>query len=184
MKGDFVSQLIEDIKSQLFHLCPVPMWIADVETEMFLEVNEAAIAYYGYSNEEFLSMNLNDICTNDSEKSSGKESPCIHIRKDGQLAYIREESRLFTFGGFTLRLTTIFEVRENIKIKLLNQKLRKIAWTYSHCLRAPMATIIALAELIKLEKCNKEKDKLLRYLTSSVCQLDQAVQETGNNGLF
>ena len=40
---------------------PQPMWIYDLESLAFLEVNSAAIHHYGYSREEFLSMTLKDI---------------------------------------------------------------------------------------------------------------------------
>lgn len=40
---------------------PQPMWIYDIETLAFLEVNNAAISHYGYSRDEFLSMTLKDI---------------------------------------------------------------------------------------------------------------------------
>jgi PAS domain S-box-containing protein len=45
----------------LFHGNPNPMWVFDIETLEFLEVNEAAIEHYGYSREEFLSMKLGNI---------------------------------------------------------------------------------------------------------------------------
>lgn len=38
-----------------------PMWVYDRETRKFLEVNDAAIAAYGFSRKEFLSMTLIDI---------------------------------------------------------------------------------------------------------------------------
>lgn len=38
-----------------------PMWIYDRETLAFLEVNEAAVAAYGFSRDEFLHMTLLDI---------------------------------------------------------------------------------------------------------------------------
>ena len=37
------------------------MWVFDAETLEFLAVNDAAIRHYGYSREEFLSMNIMDI---------------------------------------------------------------------------------------------------------------------------
>jgi PAS domain S-box-containing protein len=40
---------------------PVPMWVSDVDTCAFLEVNEAAVQNYGFSREEFLGMNTNSI---------------------------------------------------------------------------------------------------------------------------
>src|SRR5215831_12934176 len=40
---------------------PHPMWIYDRATLAFLEVNQAAIAAYGYRRDEFLSMTITDI---------------------------------------------------------------------------------------------------------------------------
>ena len=45
----------------LFQSNPNPMWVFDLESQSFLEVNEAAIQYYGYSREEFLKMTIGDI---------------------------------------------------------------------------------------------------------------------------
>jgi PAS domain S-box-containing protein len=45
----------------LFAGNPLPMWVYDLDTLRFLEVNEAAIKHYGYSREEFLSMTIADI---------------------------------------------------------------------------------------------------------------------------
>ncbi|PIQ29674.1 MAG: hypothetical protein COW63_11880, partial [Bacteroidetes bacterium CG18_big_fil_WC_8_21_14_2_50_41_14] len=51
------KELLESEKKYrlLFANNPQPMWIYDLETLAFLEVNRAAINHYGYSREEFLS---------------------------------------------------------------------------------------------------------------------------------
>lgn len=46
---------------QLFEANPLPMWIHDLESLKFLDVNTAAIAAYGYSRDEFMAMSLKDI---------------------------------------------------------------------------------------------------------------------------
>jgi PAS domain S-box-containing protein len=46
---------------ELFERNPQPMWVYDQETLAFLRVNDAAIAHYGYSREEFLAMTIRDI---------------------------------------------------------------------------------------------------------------------------
>jgi two-component system cell cycle sensor histidine kinase/response regulator CckA len=46
---------------ELFESNPLPMWVYDLETLGFLEVNAAAIKHYGYSYEEFLGMTIKDI---------------------------------------------------------------------------------------------------------------------------
>jgi len=45
----------------LFKNNPVPMWVYDLESLRFLAVNEAAVAHYGYSREQFLTMTVLDI---------------------------------------------------------------------------------------------------------------------------
>jgi diguanylate cyclase (GGDEF)-like protein/PAS domain S-box-containing protein len=45
----------------LFEGNPLPMWVFDVETLAFLAVNDAAVAHYGYSRDEFLAMTIADI---------------------------------------------------------------------------------------------------------------------------
>ncbi|MEO5719291.1 MAG: PAS domain S-box protein, partial [Chthoniobacterales bacterium] len=45
----------------LFEANPLPMWIYDLKTLAFLEINDAAISHYGYGREEFLSMTTAEI---------------------------------------------------------------------------------------------------------------------------
>jgi len=45
----------------LFDNSPAPMWVYDQETLAFLAVNRAAVEQYGYSQEEFLRMTIEDI---------------------------------------------------------------------------------------------------------------------------
>jgi PAS domain S-box-containing protein len=45
----------------LFVNNPLPMWVYDVETLRYLEVNIAAVEHYGYSRDEFLHMRIIDI---------------------------------------------------------------------------------------------------------------------------
>lgn len=60
-----------------------------------------------------------------------------------------------------------------------NKKLREIAWMQSHVLRAPLARILGLVELIKEEK-EAPKEELFYYLDNlvgSAGELDQVVHE-------
>ena len=45
----------------LFENNPMPMWVMDVTTFSFLDINEAAVKHYGYTRDEFLSMSALDI---------------------------------------------------------------------------------------------------------------------------
>ena len=44
-----------------FASSPYPMWVYDRETRAFLEVNDAAVAAYGFTREEFMKMTLLEI---------------------------------------------------------------------------------------------------------------------------
>lgn len=51
----------------LFQDNPNAMWIYDASTFHFLAVNDAAIAKYGYTREEFLGMKVTDISIDDKD---------------------------------------------------------------------------------------------------------------------
>ncbi len=46
---------------ELLESNPHQMWVYDLETVAFLAVNDAAVAHYGFSREEFLTMTIRDI---------------------------------------------------------------------------------------------------------------------------
>ncbi len=55
----------EDRYRQLFELSPLPTWLFDEDTLAFLAVNDAAIATYGWTREEFLAMSTTRIRPDD-----------------------------------------------------------------------------------------------------------------------
>ncbi|MEX0781781.1 MAG: ATP-binding protein [Dehalococcoidia bacterium] len=77
----------------LFDHNPQPMWVLDLASGEVLEVNEAAIARYGYSRDEFLQLNHLVIWADpvEAEQSMGlleaggvtRIGPVVHITKDG-----------------------------------------------------------------------------------------------------
>jgi PAS domain S-box-containing protein len=46
---------------ELFNVNPMPMWLYDVCSLAFIEVNDAAVAHYGFSRAEFQGMTIRDI---------------------------------------------------------------------------------------------------------------------------
>jgi len=57
----FAYEMAKTRYSDLFHLSPLPMWVYDLGTFDFLDVNDAAIKKYGYTKEEFLKMTIKEI---------------------------------------------------------------------------------------------------------------------------
>ena len=55
------AKLREESFRLLFKGSPVPLWVVDRESFRFLAVNDAAVAHYGYSREQFMAMTVLDI---------------------------------------------------------------------------------------------------------------------------
>ncbi len=69
----------------LFAANPLPMWVYDAGTWQFLQVNDAAVAQYGYSREEFLQKRITDI-------APAEEIPRL-------LEFLQEKPPLVLFNG-------------------------------------------------------------------------------------
>lgn len=101
----------------LFESNPMPMWILDIETFQFLDVNEAAIVHYGYTREEFLSMTTLAIRPRE-DVSLFKEAhhpPSInpdqynrglwrHCKKDGTIIHVEIIAHDISFEGRPARM--------------------------------------------------------------------------------
>jgi PAS domain-containing protein len=64
-KSTLLLEESEKRYSNLFELSPQPMWIFNVNTLEFFQVNQAAVDQYGYSKQEFLKMKLFDLVIDD-----------------------------------------------------------------------------------------------------------------------
>ncbi|MBI3740094.1 MAG: PAS domain-containing protein, partial [Chloroflexi bacterium] len=58
----------------LFQNNPLPMWVYELDTLCFLDVNEAAVEQYGYARGEFLNMRVTDLLLD-------KKAPLPEARK-------------------------------------------------------------------------------------------------------
>ena len=71
LEADNERNRVEDLKRReasfrlLFESNPLPMVVFNTETFGLLSVNDAAVAHYGYSREQFLSMSATDVCSPD-----------------------------------------------------------------------------------------------------------------------
>jgi PAS domain S-box-containing protein len=81
----------------LFEANPLPMWVIDRETLNFRSVNQAAVSFYGWSRDEFLTMTLSDLtppCADDAQATSADdfEAPeprvLTQLRADGSVVQV------------------------------------------------------------------------------------------------
>ncbi|MCZ4093553.1 PAS domain S-box protein [Sinorhizobium psoraleae] len=111
--------------AQLFKSHPQAMWVYDVESLQFLMVNDAAVARYGYSRQEFLEMTIRDICLQEdlspllesiAKGPRGHEEPSVwrHRLKDGQIVFAEISSHPFDFEGRSARLIMALDVTKRL----------------------------------------------------------------------
>lgn len=123
----------------LFMSNPNPMWVYDLETLAFLDVNEAAITTYGYSRNEFLSMTIRDIRPEEDVKKllSNIKSAVYgpeystgwrHLKKDGSIIHVEIRSNAIEYHGRKAKLVSAIDVtaKKNAEdeLKASNEKLK------------------------------------------------------------
>lgn len=183
----------------LFHLSPAPIWVYELDTLTFLDVNNAAIHHYGYSKEEFLSMTLRDIRPEekipiledaiDQVRNKTQQyfsSSYKHRTKTGSVIDVELANNPINFNGISAEIVLATDITEKLQqlkaIEAQNQKLREIAWTQSHIVRAPVARLMGLIDMIKNNGLDAaEKNELLEHVFTSAEEIDQVIKKIVND---
>ena len=155
----------------LFEANPHPMWAYDRDSLAFLAVNDAAVALYGYSREEFLAMTVKDIrppedasklqenidnITNGLHRSGVRR----HLAKDGRLLTVEITSHPLTFDGHRAKVVLSHDVSDRLKAERAlsdrntelqrgNRILEQFNYAVSHELKTPLVTIESSLGLIQ-----------------------------------
>src|SRR5262249_17031654 len=111
----------------LFADNPQPMWVWERSTLRFLEVNNAAVAHYGYSREEFLAMQITDIrppedvpalrATLDEPPGFTHAGVWKHRLKDGRVIEVDVTSHDLVFEGAPAVLIAVQDVTERNRLE-------------------------------------------------------------------
>ena len=123
----------------LFAANPLPMWVYDVETLRFVEVNRAAITHYGYSRRDFRRMTILDIRPPEEAARLRDHLGLIddigvrtagiwrHRKQDGTLIDVLVRSHALKVRGRASVLAVAEDVTERLAaeraLKLLNEEL-------------------------------------------------------------
>src|SRR5580765_6141347 len=117
----------------LFSHTPLPMWVFDIETLGFLQVNEAATKQYGFSETDFRRMTFRDIRPDGNEPSFAKhveewkqdgrhQGHWRHQDKSGKSFEVDVVSHKLEYAGRSVRLVVAQDVSER---QLLEGQLRQ-----------------------------------------------------------
>ena len=117
----------------LFEMSPLPTLVIDVATRQFVDVNEAAIVHYGYSREELLTRQLDDLWLPgdaaerlvEFSQGLGAVKRCAalrHRKRDGTVIDVEIATHELQRAGRTVRMSVISDVTER---RALEAKLRQ-----------------------------------------------------------
>lgn len=130
-KGGKKKNFFED----LFQHHPFPIFIYDLKTLTFLNVNETAIKKYGYTRSKFLKMKLTDLYPSEdiSIKKFQEANYQRHKIKNGSLIDVQITSHKLTYDGHKAELIIAQDISEQISLrnKLINAEAELRTTLYS-----------------------------------------------------
>ncbi|MBA5873251.1 MAG: PAS domain S-box protein [Nitrospira sp. CR1.2] len=139
-----VERQLDESREQYRHLfdhAPYPMFIVDLETLGFLDVNQATVRHYGYSRDELLAMTIKDIRPREDVPrllqalpslvdSSRIEGPWRHRKKDGSVIDVEIGVYSFDYAGRKARLAIINDITDSQRamerVKESEARFRKV----------------------------------------------------------
>ncbi|MEX2247057.1 MAG: PAS domain S-box protein [Dehalococcoidia bacterium] len=118
----------------LFEWHPFPMWVRDIETGAFLEVNVAAAQHYGYSREEFLQLRITDIDVSQhvpeflhAPSATAPPHETHHHRlKDGRTIEVQLTGHRLSFAGRDATLVVVQDVSERTQTERMRTQLADV----------------------------------------------------------
>jgi len=163
----------------LFQDNPNPMWVFDLESLRFLEVNAAAVEHYGYSREEFLRMTIADIRPPDKNKhlenivSDVAERGFVwrHRKKSGELIEVEVIWTPMAFRQRFAALTMATDVTERRHVEHRNMVFSKLSHRLSAATTAPEAAMIICEAADELFRWNDFALDIYDAMRDEVCPL-------------
>ncbi|MBR1228524.1 MULTISPECIES: bifunctional diguanylate cyclase/phosphodiesterase [unclassified Bradyrhizobium] len=120
----------------LFEENPLPMWVADVNTLELLAVNAATCRHYGYSREQMLSMNVENLrvpedirkVRDEFRQHQGMQTAHDtrrHVTADGRIIEVAIEARPLRYNGRDACVAVAFDMTDR---KRAEQRILHLAW--------------------------------------------------------
>ena len=125
----------------LFEANPHPMWVFDRETLRFMAVNDAALARYGYTRDEFLALTIADIrppeerprlalklaqVADDPSHVPRQAGTWLHRCKDGRLIEVEVSANDVLFDGQRARLVLAHDVTQQRELERQRQAAHEL----------------------------------------------------------
>jgi len=172
-RSGFINQ-IEDEKrnyENLFNFNPQPTWLLEAGSLRILNANMAAQNKYGYSLDSFLGMSFTQLHPKEEEeplmhkliskKDKISTNHFTHLLSNGNEIKVDIYFRKIKINSKKELIVQSNDISETLKhintIEIQNAKLREIAWTQSHVVRAPLARILGIINLVEMKSVNPDE---------------------------
>ncbi|MDG2433404.1 response regulator [Flavobacterium sp.] len=192
------SSFIKEIETEkqnyenLFNFNPQPTWLLDANSLEIINANIAAQFKYGYSLNEFRQMTFaqlhpvkeQQMIRNNliSDQEEAIKEHFTHIIKDGSTikadVYFKKISNDAN-NSIIVQSNDVTETLNHINtIEIQNTKLKNIAWTQSHVVRAPISRILGIINLMEGQVYNEEEIVFwMKQLKISTMEMDDIVKK-------
>jgi two-component system cell cycle sensor histidine kinase/response regulator CckA len=182
MEADRALRESEERHRLFFERSPLPMWVYDLETLEFLAVNEAAIAHYGYSREEFLAQSIVDIRREPEVERLleyiNQPNPTInaagvwrHCTKNGTIIEVEITSHRIDYFGRAAEVVLANDVTERMRAE---QALRESEERYRELVENAHDIIYEHDLNGNYTSINKAGERITGYSHEETLQLDLA----------
>ena len=191
----------EEKYRMIFEGTPNGIIVADPVIQRFQYINLSACQLFGYTEEEFLNLTLEDLhpvetaaevmrqfkALANGEIKMATEVPCKH--KNKSVFYADISTSRISFGGRSLLAGFFTDVtqrqfdqqaiiKNNIELKKINSELDNFVYSVSHDLRSPLLAIMGLVQLINSNHQSAEAlQKYISMIAASATRMDDTIKE-------
>lgn len=162
----------------LFEFSPEPMWVYDMDSLKFLDVNKAATEHYGFSKDEFLEMTIRDIRPADEIEELEKSVAEIrsrpdesgigvyrHQKKDGEINQVAVAGSGIEYKDRYARLVLADDITEKLKEE---QRLKQLESVVTHTTES----------VVILEpEPSEDKGRTILYVNDAFTEMTQYTRE-------
>lgn len=181
------------------------MWTEDTDTVYGIDfmlhnlrltrVNQAMLDQYGARMEDFIGRTPHDFFIHDLEQERRLLGDIFEKGKHRAVSFERDQNgrEVIFEGDYVVQhdeagaIIGLFGLQQDItrryryieKIENQNEKLREIAWLQSHVVRAPVARLLSIVDLLKdfehLE--NDKKSNIVDFIKESTLEIDRVIAQ-------
>jgi PAS domain S-box-containing protein len=185
----------------MFENNPLPMWIVEEDTMRFLDVNDAAIAHYGYSREQFLDLRVIDIYAPEEHEQFRATRPRIlrdgayrggrtwrHRKSDGTEIHCLPYVQRILHQGVPAVLSAQLDVtvrknaeeamaRARDEAEAASRAKSEFLANMSHEIRTPLNGVAGVAQVLASTPLNDQQREMVAVIEQSANTLERLLSD-------